>query len=90
MLKTLHFNNDVVVQVFNTSKGLYDFNIYTDVNRDKVESDDNAHRILCNDADFYVSEDETTYGLKRKALCQILRKVREATHETHWKFIKPY
>ena len=82
MLKTLYFNNDVVVQVFNTSKGLYDFNIYTDVNRDKVESDDNAHRILCNDADFYVSENETTYGLKRKALCQILRKVKEVTNET--------
>ena len=83
MLKTLHFNNDVVVQVFNTSKGLYDFNIYTDVNNEKVERDDDAYRILCNDVNYFVSADEKNYGLKLKTLCQILRKVKEATHETH-------
>jgi len=82
MLKTLHFNNDVVVEVYNRDKRLYDFNVYTDTNRDKVKRDDNAYRILCNDADFYVSEDETSYGLKRKTLCQILRKVKEVTNET--------
>ena len=78
-MRTLSFNNDVVVEVFNTSKGLYDFNIYTDVNKEYVERDDDAYRILCNDACFYfyVSDDEKSYGLNRKTLCQILRKVRE-------------
>ena len=90
MLKTLYFNNDVVVEVFNTSKGLYDFNIYTDINKEKVERDNDAYRILCNDVYFYVSDDEKNYGLNRKTLCQILRKVREATHETHWKLIRTY
>ena len=89
-MKTLYFNNDVVVEVFNTSKGLYDFNIYTDINKEKVECDNNVHRILCNDADFYVSKDEKSYGLKRKTLCHVLRKVKEVTHETHWRFIRTY
>lgn len=83
MLKTLHFNNDVVVEVFNTSKGLYDFNIYTDVNNEKVKRDNDAYRVLCNDVYFYVSDDEKSYGLNRKTLCQVLRKVREVSNETH-------
>jgi len=83
IMKTLYFNNDVVVEVFNTSKGLYDFNIYTDINKEKVECDNNVHRILCNDLDFYVSKDEKSYGLKRKTLCQVLRKIEEVTNETH-------
>ena len=90
MLKTLHFNNDVVVQVFNTSKGLYDFNIYTDINKEKVERDNDAYRILCNDVYFYVSDNEKSYGVNSKTSCQVLRKVKEATHETHWKLIRTY
>ena len=89
-MRTLSFNNDVVVEVFNTSKGLYDFNIYTDVNKEYVECDNNAYQYLCNDLDFYVSEDEKTYGLKLKTLCQVLRKIEEVTNETHWKLISTY
>ena len=81
-MKTLYFNNDVVVQVANINRGLYDFNIYTDVNNEKVECDNNAYQYLCNDLDFYVAEDEKTYGLKRKTLCQVLRKIKEITNET--------
>ena len=83
IMKTLYFNNDVVVKVTNINRGLYDFNIYTDVNNEKVERDDDAYRSLCNGAYFYVSDDEKSYGLNRKTLCQILRKVKKATHETN-------
>ena len=82
IMKTLYFNNDVVVQVANINRGLYDFNIYTDVNNEKVERDTNAYRELCNDLNFYVSEHGTNYGLKRKTLCQVLRKIKEITNET--------
>ena len=37
--KHLMFNHDVVVEVFSVENNLYDFNIYTDINTEKVESD---------------------------------------------------
>ena len=90
MIKTLSFNNDVVVEVFDTSKGLYDFHIYTDVNKEKVECDNKAYQYLCNDLDFYTTTDEKTYGLKLKTLCKVLRKIEEATNETYWKLSRTY
>ena len=85
-MKTLSFNNDVVVEVFNTSKGLYDFNIYTDVNNEKVECDHEAYYEILDKAN--VIPMPSCY--EPKEIMQVLRKVKEATHETHWKLIRTY
>ena len=72
----LMFNNDVVVEVFPVDNNLYDFSIYTDINREKVESDDGAYedilfRLKILPLGFYT----------RSEIGQVLREVREVTND---------
>ena len=76
MLKTLHFNNDVVVEVYNRDKRLYDFNVYTDTNQENVAPDVDAYFNLYEKADVW------SIGFcDRKEIMQVLRKVKEITNE---------
>jgi len=73
----LLFNHDVIVEVFPTANKLYDFNIYTDINTEKVESDYGAYedvlfRLKILPLGFYT----------RSEIGQVLREVREVTNET--------
>jgi hypothetical protein len=73
----LMFNHDVVVEVFPVDNNLYDFSIYTDINREKVESDYGAYedilfRLKILPLGFYT----------RSEIGQVLREVREVTNET--------
>jgi|TARA_R100000479_G_scaffold170194_1_gene112638 hypothetical protein len=73
----LMFKNDVVVEVFPVDNNLYDFSIYTDINREKVESDYGAYedilfRLKILPLGFYT----------RSEIGQVLREVREVTNET--------
>ena len=75
--KHLMFNHDVVVEVFSVENNLYDFNIYTDINKEKVESDYGAYedilfRLKILPLGFYT----------RSEIGQVLREVREVTNET--------
>ena len=77
MLKTLHFNNDVVVEVYNVDKRLYDFDVYTDTNKESVKPDVDAYFNL------YEQVDVWSVGFcDRKEIMQVLRKVKEVTNET--------
>ena len=78
IMKTLYFNNDVVVQVANINRGLYDFNIYTDVNNEKVECDHEAYYEILNKA--IVIPMPSCY--EPKEIMQVLRKIKEITNET--------
>tara|TARA_R110002012_G_scaffold320593_1_gene544645 strand:- start:352 stop:597 length:246 start_codon:yes stop_codon:yes gene_type:complete len=76
----LLFNHDVIVEVFRTANAnnLYDFNIYTDINTEKVESDYGAYedvlfRLKILPLGFYT----------RSEIGQVLREVREVTNETN-------
>jgi len=77
MLKTLHFNNDVVVEVYNLDKRLYDFNVYTDTNKESVTPDVDAYFNLYEQADVW-----SVGFCNRKEIMQVLRKVKEVTNET--------
>jgi len=73
----LMFNHDVVVEVFKLSNNLYDFNIYTDINTEKVEKDDNAYEQVLDRLKIL------PLGLyTRFEIGQVLREVREVTNET--------
>ena len=85
MLKTLHFPNNVVVELFRTTKSplplkdsWYDIKIYTDVNREKVEHDWDAYFDVYSQADL----DGMWNFCNRKEITQVLRKVEEVTNET--------
>ena len=73
----LLFNHDVIVEVFPVYNNRYDFNIYTDINTEKVESDYGAYedvlfRLKILPLGFYT----------RSEIGQVLREVREVTNET--------
>lgn len=74
--KHLMFNHDVVVEVFSVENYLYDFNIYTDINTEKVENDHSAYedvlfRLNILPLGFYT----------RSEIGQVLREVKEITNE---------
>ena len=68
-MRALYFNNDVVVEVYNRDKRLYDFNVYTDTNKENVAPDVDAYFNLYEQADVW------SIGFcDRKEIMQVLRK----------------
>ena len=73
----LLFNHDVIVEVFPISNNLYDFNIYTDINSEKVEKDHDAYEQVLDRLKILPLGVYTRFEIG-----QVLREVREVTNET--------
>tara|TARA_Y100000361_G_scaffold18483_1_gene14367 strand:- start:1390 stop:1629 length:240 start_codon:yes stop_codon:yes gene_type:complete len=73
----LLFNHDVIVEVFPVSNNFYDFNIYTDINTEKVEKDHDAYEQVLDRLKILPLGVYTRFEIG-----QVLREVREVTNET--------
>ncbi len=73
----LLFNHDVIVEVFPVYNNRYDFNIYTDINSEKVEKDHDAYEQVLDRLKILPLGVYTRFEIG-----QVLREVREVTNET--------
>lgn len=73
----LLFNHDVIVEVFPVYNNRYDFNIYTDINSEKVEKDHDAYEQVLDRLKILPLGYYTRFEIG-----QVLREVREVTNET--------
>ena len=75
-LKQVLFNHDVLVEVFHVDVDLYDFKIYTDINRQNVSSDFDSYREVLSQLDI------PPIGLyTREEIGDVLKKVENLTDE---------
>ena len=75
-LKQVLFNHDVLVEVFHVDVDLYDFKIYTDINRQKVSSDFDSYREVLSQLDI------PPIGLyTREEIGDVLKKIENLTDE---------
>ena len=73
----LLFNHDVIVEVFPVYNNRYDFNIYTDINSEKVEKRHDAYEQVLDRLKILPLGYYTRFEIG-----QVLREVREVTNET--------
>ena len=77
-LKQVLFNHDVLVEVFHVNLDLYDFKIYTDINRPDASCDFDSYREVLSQLDI------RPIGLyTREEIDDVLKKVEEITNETN-------
>ena len=75
-LKQVLFNHDVLVEVFHVDVDLYDFKIYTDINRQNVSSDFDSYREVLSQLDIQ------PIGLyTREEIGDVLKKIENLTDE---------
>jgi hypothetical protein len=75
-LKQVLFNHDVLVEVFHVDVDLYDFKIYTDINRQNVSSDFDSYREVLSQLDI------PPIGLyTREEIGDVLKKIENLTDE---------
>ena len=75
-LKQVLFNHDVLVEVFHVNLDLYDFKIYTDINRPDASCDFDSYREVLSQLDI------RPIGLyTREEIDDVLKKVEEITQD---------
>ena len=75
-LKQVLFNHDVLVEVFHVNLDLYDFKIYTDINRPDAACDFDSYREVLSQLDI------RPIGLyTREEIDDVLKKVEEITQD---------